>query len=114
MKPGVPRSTIARHVLEQGWLRPTAGTEEPPQSPAAQRRARRGELAALVLRAAEQRVFEVSMNPTARPAAFAQAARLLTLAQRLDRPGQPRNRTPRRLRLKTAQRERPMPDRPPG
>lgn len=108
---GVPRATISRHVLEQGWLRPWAGLEEPPQSPEAKRRWQRGELAARLLRAAERRVDDVALNPTASPGAFAQAAKLLTLIQRLDRPGQPRRPVPRVKRLKAARGERAMTER---
>lgn len=96
----VPRATISRHVLEQGWLRPWAGMEEPPHSPEAKRRAKRGELAARLLRAAEYRVEQVTMNPTASTAAFAQATKLLGLARRLERPGQARSRLSR-IRLRT-------------
>ena len=99
---GIPRATISRHVLAWGWLRPALEESEPPLTPAGRRRAIRGELADRLLRAAEQRVFQVSMDPTARSAAFAQAARLLALAQRLDRPGQPRGRVARAKRLKSA------------
>ena len=83
-----------------GWLRPQAGLEEPPQSPRAKRRWQRGERAVRLLCAAESRIDVITLNPTASPAAFAQAAKLLTLAQRLDRPGQPRRAVPRVRRLK--------------
>lgn len=98
----VPRATISRHVLEQGWLRPWAGMEEPPHSPEAKRRAKRGELAARLLRAAEYRVEQVTMNPTAPASTFAQAAKLLALAQRLERPGRPRRGVSRVKRLVAA------------
>lgn len=49
---GVPRSTISRHVLEGGWIRPMTDLLPPP-TPQGERRARRGELADRILRAAE-------------------------------------------------------------
>ena len=96
---GVPRSTISRHVLEGGWIRPLGG-DAPPLSAEGERRARRGLLVERVLRAAEQLVHQVEMNPTATPAAFTRAARVLALAQRLDRLGMPRSRLSRAQMLK--------------
>jgi len=96
---GVPRATISRHVLEGGWLRPL-GPEPPPPSPETERRLRRGELAERVLRAAEELVRRVELDPCATPAAFARAVRVLGLAQRLDRPGMPRSRVSRARRVR--------------
>ncbi|MCE4222765.1 hypothetical protein HCU64_03295 [Methylobacterium sp. C25] len=100
---GVPRATISRHVLEGGWIRPQGGPgadDLPPLSAEAERRVRRGLLAERVLRAAEHLVEQVELNPTATPAAFARAVRVLALAQRLDRPGMPRSRLARAQRVK--------------
>lgn len=100
---GVPRATISRHVLEGGWIRPQAGAlggEPPPLSAEGKRRARRGRLAERVLCAAEQLVHQIEMNPRSTPAAFTRAYRILTLAQRLDRPGIPRSRLSRAKRVK--------------
>lgn len=96
---GVPRATISRHVLEGGWIRPT-GADVPPLSAEGERRARRGVLAERVLRAAEDLVRRVELDPTATPAAFARAVRVLALAQRLDRPGMARSRVSRAQRVK--------------
>lgn len=97
---GVPRATISRHVLDGGWIRPQGG-DVPPFSAEAERRARRGLLAERVLRAAEDLVRRVELDPSATPAAFTRAVRILALAQRLDRPGMPRSRVsqPRRVRV---------------
>ncbi|WP_284245783.1 hypothetical protein, partial [Methylobacterium haplocladii] len=64
------------------------------------RRARRGFLAERVLRAAEHLVERVELDPSATPAAFARAVRVLALAQRLDRPGRSRSRVSRAQRVK--------------
>ncbi|WP_284317306.1 hypothetical protein, partial [Methylobacterium gnaphalii] len=53
-----------------------------------------------VLRAAEDLVRRVELDPAATPAAFARAVRVLALAQRLDRPGMPRSRVSRARRAK--------------
>lgn len=102
---GVPRATISRHVLEGGWIRPQGGQgadDLPPLSAEAERRARRGLLAERVLRAAEHLVEQVELNPTATPAAFARAVRVLALVQRLDRPGMPRSWVSRAQRVKAS------------
>lgn len=96
---GVPRATISRHVLEAGWIRPT-GADVPPLSAEGERRMRRGLLAERVLRAAEDLVQRIELDPTATPAAFARAVRVLGLAQRLDRPGLARSRVSRAQRVK--------------
>ncbi|WP_238232632.1 hypothetical protein [Methylobacterium thuringiense] len=96
---GVPRTTISRHVLEGGWIRPK-GADAPPQSAEGERRMRRGLLAERVLRAAEDLVQRVELDPTATPAAFARAVRVLALAQRLDRPGNARSRVSRAQRVR--------------
>ncbi|GJD84103.1 hypothetical protein [Methylobacterium haplocladii] len=96
---GVPRATISRHVLEGGWIRPT-GADASPLSAEGERRARRGFLAERVLRAAEHLVERVELDPSATPAAFARAVRVLALAQRLDRPGRSRSRVSRAQRVK--------------
>ncbi|TXN22347.1 hypothetical protein FV217_11020 [Methylobacterium sp. WL9] len=96
---GVPRTTISRHVLERGWIRPTGG-DVPPLSAEGERRMRRGLLAERVLRAAEDLVQRIELDPTATPAAFARAVRVLALAQRLDRPCMARSRVSRAQRVK--------------
>lgn len=96
---GVPRTTVSRHVLEGGWLR-SRGPDLPPLSPEGERRMRRGVLAERLLRAAETLVLRVELNPDATPAAFARAARVLKLAQGLERPGMPRVRVSRVNRRK--------------